>query len=100
MCSKVGGCVVRFCRFRGCIANRRVCSKGLRGCAAKAELQRFQRVCSKVQRVRSEVQRVCSILEGVQHFGGCAVIVLFQKFSHEVRLKNYLHLVKKKTCKV
>ena len=73
MCSKVGGCVVRFCRFRGCAANRRVCSKGLRGCAAKAELQRFQRVCSKVQRVRSEVQRVCSILEGVQHFGGCVV---------------------------
>ena len=72
MCSKVGGCVVRFCGFRGCAANRRVCSKS-EGVQQRVCSKSDRRVCSKVQRVRSKVQRVCSILEGVQHFGGCAV---------------------------
>ena len=52
MCSKVGGCAVRFGGFRGCAVNRRVCSRGLRACAVN------RRVCSK--------GRVAEILEGVQ----------------------------------
>ena len=59
MCSKVGGCVVRFCGFRGCAAIRRVCSK------SEGVQQRVKRVCSKGS-VAEILECVQQGLEGAQ----------------------------------